>query len=153
MNRRAIVAYIAFGLIALGFALLAQLPASLAPRLLQDRSDGQSMRLDDARGSLWRGSAEVSITGVRLGSLDWYLSPLSLVLLSPRIDWQLDGTGLSGRIELDEAFFIAQLDGTLDLKRITPLLVRFGMDAEGRLRFDKFQLTSNRREASLAGRD
>ena len=151
MRRRTIAAYFAFGLLALCIALLAQLPASFVPQMLQDSMQDQAMRLDNARGSLWRGTADVSITGVELGSLRWRLSPLPLLLLSPRINWQLEGTGLSGQIERDGESIIASLAGTLDIARLAPLLSRYAIGVEGRLRFENFRLNVHPQETSLAG--
>lgn len=151
MKPRVIAAYIGFGLFVLCVALLIQLPASLVPRLLQETTQAQSMRLDNAQGSLWRGAADVSLTGIELGRLNWRLAPLPLILLSPRLDWQLEGTGLSGRIERDGESIIASLDGTLDLARLAPLLSRYAIGVEGRLRFDDFRFEAHPQRASLAG--
>lgn len=152
MKRRAIAAYFAFGLFVLCLALLVQLPASLVPRLLQETGQAQSMRLDNPRGSLWRGSADISITGVKLGSLHWRLPPLPLLfLLSPRIHWQLEGTDLSGRIERDGETIVASLAGSLELARLAPLLSRYAIGAEGRLSFDEFRLEAHPQKTSIAG--
>lgn len=151
MKRSTVAAYVAFGLLILCLALLIRLPASLVPQLLEERTQVHSVRLANPRGSLWRGAADVSVTDFELGRLNWQLSPLKLLLLSPSVDWQLEDTGLSGRLEQDGASVRIRLSGTLDLARLAPLLSRYAINAEGRLRFDDFQLHAHAQTPSLAG--
>ncbi len=151
MNLRVICAYCAFGLVAFCAALLWQLPASLVPRLLYASPQGQSFQLDSVEGSFWQGTAHLSIDGIHLGSLDWRVPPLPLLGLSPRIDWHLEGSNLSGRITVTQASTITDLEGSLDLVRIAPVLSRYAVHMEGHLRFDDFRLETRAQTASLAG--
>lgn len=120
-------------LLALLFALALQAPASLVPRLLQSSGHVSGLNLVDAQGTLWRGTAGLDIGDARLGRLAWSLSPASLLMLAPRMDWRLQDTGLSGSLQASGETLQARAEGALELSHLTPLLARYAIGAQGRL--------------------
>ena len=145
-----VLAYVAFGLIVFVLALLVRLPASLVTDLVHDSASGTQVRLTDPRGSLWRGEARLSIMQTDFGRLAWRVSPLSMLIFAPRVDWQLQSSDLSGQIELGDAL-TATVTGSLDTARLAPILSRYAMSAEGQLRFRDLRIERNEQAASLSG--
>lgn len=81
------------GAIALALALLIVLLASAPARLLGLLLPSEQVLLQGFSGTIWRGSASRCLVRVgpgylHLGKVDWALRPLSLLLLSPRLDFE-----------------------------------------------------------------
>ncbi len=146
-----ITVYVLCAAFALLFALVLRAPASLLPIITKDSGERYGFRLANAQGTLWNGSADVSVVDAPLGRLAWKLPPLALISLSPALDWQLEGTGLSGRLQARENALRAQLEGTLDLSRLAPILSRYAIGAQGRLRFSEVDLRLDAADTRFTG--
>ena len=151
MSQRAILAYLCFGLAVFVLVLIVRLPASLVPQFVHASTSDAQLRLTAPQGSLWRGEASIWVMQTDFGRIAWQVSPLSLLTLSPTIDWQLRATSLTGQVNLDDGSFSATLNGSLDLARLAPILSRYAMSAEGELRFEALQVERTEQSASISG--
>ncbi len=151
MTRRTIVGFSLFGLVVFALAVLTQLPAGIVPSLVHDSAAGTNLRLAAPQGTLWRGSAELSVMQTDFGHLAWQLPPISLLTGSPRLDWALQGSGLNGRVTRKAGAVNATLSGSLDLARLAPILSRYAMTAEGRIGFKDLRIAQAGDAMKLSG--
>ncbi|TGD74021.1 type II secretion system protein N [Mangrovimicrobium sediminis] len=122
----------------LGLLLLVALVATAPARLLPLVLPAQQVQLEGLSGTLWRGAASratllTAAGGLQLGRTEWRLRPLSLLLLSPAVEFSsnwgaqtLAGivrTSVSGNIDLRD--LDARVDAAL-LSHFVP--VRLGGD-------------------------
>ncbi len=151
MTRRTIIGFSLFGLFVFALAVLTQLPASIVPNLVHDSAAGTTLRLAAPQGTLWRGSAKVSVMQVDFGRLAWKMSPTSLVTLSPQLEWALQDSGLSGQVTHEAGTVNAALSGSIDIAQLAPILSRYAISAEGRLGFKDFRIAQTGDAISLSG--
>lgn len=84
------------GLFLLGFAgfAVAKAPIGLVARL----AGGDAVNYARAEGTVWNGTLHgFAMRGASLGDLSMSTAPLSVLALSPRIDWQLAGGPVRGQ--------------------------------------------------------
>ena len=146
-----IAGYAVLAALALMLALVLQAPASLLSHIAQDASKRYGIALGNAHGTLWNGSANISFAQSPLGELAWTFSPLTLLIFSPAIDWRLEETGLSGRLQPERNALCAQFEGSIDLTHLAPLLLRYAIEVEGRLRFTDVDLRLDREDTKVSG--
>lgn len=151
-GRLRVVVYWVAGLFALLIALAVQAPASLLPKMLPSSEQGRGLALVYPQGTLWKGSAGLETADTRLGRLAWSLSPASLLAFSPAMDWRLEGTRLSGRLQAGAKSMRANAQGALELGHLTPILARYAIRAEGRLKFTDVSIAFDDGEVRVAGR-
>lgn len=151
MTRRAILAYVLTGLAVFVAVVLVRLPANLVTGAVQDAVPRDTLTLTEPQGSLWRGNARVSILRTDFGRLNWRISPFSIAVFAPRASWQFDDSGLSGSLEVDDEQAGASISGFVDLAQLAPILSRYDISAEGRLRFKDVTLEQTGQALSFAG--
>ena len=152
MTRRTIIGFSLFGLVVFMLAVVTQLPAGIVTNLARESTAASALRLTAPQGTLWRGSARASIMQTDFGRFAWKVSLISLVTLSPQLDWTLQESGLSGHLERKAGTMNAALSGSLDIAQLAPILSRYAIAAEGRLGFNDFRITQTRDALSLSGR-
>ncbi len=154
MTRRAVLGFSLFGLVVFALALLTRLPASIVTNFLHESTastTASALRLTMPQGTLWRGSAQVSVMQTDFGRLAWQVSPTSLVTLSPQLDWALQDSGLSGKVKSEGDTLNADLSGSLDLAQLAPILSRYAIAAEGRISFKDLRIAQSGNMIRLSG--
>ncbi len=154
MTRRAVLGFSLFGLVVFALALLTRLPASIVTNFLHESTastTASALRLTMPQGTLWRGSAQVSVMQTDFGRLAWQVSPTSLVTLSPQLDWALQDSGLRGKVKSEGNTLNADLSGSLDLAQLAPILSRYAIAAEGRISFKDFRIAQSESMVALSG--
>lgn len=114
-------------LVFVGFTV-AFAPAGIISRVIPN----EAFTLLKPRGSLWTGQAELYVQGQSLGMLGWHIEPLSLLLLSPEIDWHLEHRGLRVSAKttgLQTPAFV--VNGNIDMRLFAPLLARYDLIVPG----------------------
>lgn len=92
MNRTQWIALAAVGMLTFAVAFVITAPATVVPGLLGEVS---GVRLADARGSLWRGTARVDTPAGTIGDIRWTLQGTALLSGRVRLGFSLDGTEVS----------------------------------------------------------
>ena len=146
MTRLALFGLVVFGVVVFALVVLARLPASILANFVNDSRAASAVQLTSAQGTLWRGSALASVMQADFGRIAWQVSPLSLGL-----DWQLENSGLSGRLKVKGETVDADLAGSLDLARLAPILSRYDISAEGGIAFNDFRIARFGEKIDIAG--
>jgi len=113
--------------------LVARLPLSVV--LARAVPAGGPLAYGGVEGTVWDGHVRnVRLRGVPLGDADLALSPLSLVTLSPSLDWRLGGGAVTGRGELavglaDRTIRVRDTDIAADLDRLPTMVPLSGVFA------------------------
>lgn len=131
------------GVFVLAVAVLALLPASLAVSALSVVPAANALRLDDVRGSLWRGSvSRLFWAEHELGALAWQVHPLAL--LRGRVDAELVLTGaVNARTRLQRnwsSLRLHDLQAELPAAWLDPVLASPGLRPQGDLQLQIAQL-------------
>ena len=134
--------------LALGGLFLVFLIASAPAGLLGFLIPAEALAMQGLRGSLWRGSAARALVAVghgyvHLGSVQWRLSPLSLLTLSPTVDLESrwGSQNLAAQITLRgaESFDIRDLEATASaqlLRQFAP----FSVDGNFSVQFERLEV-------------
>lgn len=123
MNRKQGLALVAAGTLAWLMVLVMMAPASLVPALLGEVS---GLRLEQARGSLWRGDASLVAPSGMVGDVSWDLHGPSLLAGKLRLALSLTGREAALRTTVDHALFadtthLSGIDGHLSMALLARL--------------------------------
>ncbi len=93
---KANAALIALGAAVFAATLIAQAPASIIPALIN--LDGRGVGFVAVEGTIWRGRIDgLTYNNALIGDVSYRVSPLSLALLSPRVEASSTGGAVRGK--------------------------------------------------------
>lgn len=123
MSRRRWWLLAAAGIAAWVTTMVVTAPAAMVPALLGEVAGFQ---LDQARGSMWRGSARMRAPSGVVGDVHWVLHGMSLLSGKVRLSLSLSGpdVGLSGTVihaPISDATQLVEFDGNLNMALLARL--------------------------------
>ena len=137
--------YLVLGLLAFFITLLITTPLHFVWRFVEPELQGLPVQVSQVRGSLWQGSARLSIPAVaELGTIDgqWQLAPSSLFLGKLALQLKLETPDLRLLLPMRVGLGAVEITagtGYFDLAPLKPLLAREKGSAEGAVELQQLQ--------------
>ena len=124
------VFYVLVGVLTLVACIGYMAPATLLPAVLGDEGP---IRLTQARGRVWDGTAAVGYQGHALGSLAWQFDATALLRGETKVDWRLASTGhrLSGSALIGFTGLKCTAAGTVRGETMRRILAPYWIEAAG----------------------
>lgn len=125
MTRALVIGIILF----VGF-LVARAPAGLLPRLVPD---DVPVALFELEGTLWRGAADLVVSGQPLGRLGWTFRPVTLLTGSAEYDLSLSGASIdvSGRVKTGVGGTTTTTNGQIGAPFVNAWLSPYNIELSG----------------------